>query len=51
VVRGIDGGRFAITLGWELTCLRWFHGLAAPAIHWYLDRVADQARREAGFRQ
>jgi hypothetical protein len=39
VLKGVTRGRFEIAPGWELTVLRWFHGLAAPAIHWYLDRL------------
>jgi 3-dehydrosphinganine reductase len=45
VVRGIDRGRFAITPGWKLTLLRLFHGLAAPAVHRYLDHVVREATR------
>jgi 3-dehydrosphinganine reductase len=43
ILRGVDRKRFAITPGLEMTLLAWFHSLAAPAIHWYCDRIVAQS--------
>jgi 3-dehydrosphinganine reductase len=44
ILRGVDQKRFEITPGLEITLLARLHSLAAPAIHWYCDRLVAQSQ-------
>lgn len=49
IVRGVEKGRFAITPGWEMTCLYRLHSVVMPILGWHFDRTAARARaRTAG---
>ena len=45
ILRGIRKGRFEIPIGLELWLIQHFHGLAAPLIHRYMDRIVARSRR------
>ena len=46
IVRGIEGNKFAIAPGTELTILNRFHSLLSPALDWYFDRIVHQANKK-----
>lgn len=43
-LNGLRRGRFAITPGFILTLLAWFHSIFAPILMWSFDRTAQKAR-------
>ena len=45
ILRGIDGGKFAITPGATITLMYRWPGTIIPALRWYCDRLADGAGR------
>ena len=45
---GLARRRFAVTPGWPLTGLAWFHSLLGPVLRWSFDRTARRARAAAG---
>lgn len=40
---GLARRRFAVTPGWPVTALAWFHSLLAPILFWSFDRTARRA--------
>ena len=46
ILAGLARRRFAITPGWQVTALAWFHSVLAPVLYWSFDRTARRARAQ-----
>nr|WP_233220072.1 SDR family oxidoreductase [Pleurocapsa sp. CCALA 161] len=46
IVKGIKKKSFAITPGWEITLLSYFHSVLFSCLGWYADRLVAKVRKE-----